>query len=514
MKKAFKSTAYPYFRSSITLGLIQNCVSFVLSLFCGYMLSALINKALLPDTGGVLLYAGLTVLALALGLPALFLLNNRQGKACSYDLQGYRESLYERMLARSISIGSEGELDVKLERDVGTVSSFMMGTVPDAIGSVIMLIGAFTLTAIADYRVALVFLFMDLLQLLPTLLYEKWARKAYIAVRRDEENYESWLVEGIRGMRTLKAYGLEKWFIGRFTRLNRRVYASGKHAEQVGTVESIVFETINAIVTYGSYIVVGLFTLLWGLPIEKIPLLIILGENLFSSTNGVYSMRVSWFSYDEAKKRIAWVTAPDTAKADGGPLLCARNITKSFNDKQVLCGASLEVGPNERVLLHGGNGSGKSTLMRIMLGLLAPDGGEAVARQGLTVSNALQQDEGMNMSGVEVSSMLLEAGQIDGAAFERISAGFGLSRELLERRLSEYSGGELKKFYLSAAFAKPADIIVLDEPTNHIDSASAEYLITLIGERSGAVLVCSHDERLLSIPWDRRVTVADGRLYG
>ena len=514
MKISQSKSTYHTFRSSIMFGLLRSCVSFALSLFCGYMLSDLINKALEQDRAGVLLYALATSAALAVGLPLLHVLSGKRGKARLYELQQFKESLYDKIIERRIDMENEGELDVKLSADCKEISKFMAESVPEAIGSMIVLAGATVLIAITDWRVCVVFTVMNLLQLVPTVVYEKWARQAYDDLMDDEDAYRGWLLEGSRGMRTLKAYGREGWFIEKFKSLNREAYCSGKRAEQVSTVEEIVFETVNAITTYGSYLVVGAFSILWGLPAAKIPILMILGENLFSSISDVYELRISQFSYEEASERIAEQTPPTVKVTSGGEtLLSVSHVKKAFAEKTVLQDASLKIGANEHLLLRGGNGSGKSTLLRVALGLERPDGGEAFMREGLAVSDALQQETGLAVSGRELMDALGEAGEVDSGEMDTIAHGFGMSEELLSRPLAEYSGTELKKFYLSAAFAKPADLIVLDEPTNHIDADSADYLLSLIQDRDGAVVVCSHDERLMRLAWDRTITVSEGRLY-
>lgn len=503
------------FRGAILFGLLQSCVSFALSLFCGYMLSGLINKALEPDRAGVGLYALATAAALAVGLPLLHVLSGRHGKAQLYESQRFQEALYDKIIERRIDVKNEGELDVRLSEDCKEISKYMTKSVPEAIGSLIVLIGATVLIAVTDRRVCIVFTLMNLLQLLPTVVYEKWAKQAYDDLMDDEDAYRGWLLEGCRGMRTLKAYGRESWFIQKLKSLNRKAYLSGKRAEQVSTVEEIVFETINAITTYGSYLVVGAFSLLWGLSAEKIPILVILGENLFSSIRDIYELRISRFSYEEASKRIAGQAAPETTALNGGEtLLSVNHVKKTFEEKTVLQDASLEVGANERLLLRGGNGSGKTTLLRVALGLERPDGGEVSMKAGTAVSIALQQETGLAVTGRELMDALGASGEVEIGALDVIAYGFGMTDELLSRPLKEYSGGELKKFCLSAAFAKRAELIVLDEPTNHIDAEAADYLLSLIKGRVGAVIVCSHDERLTRLDWDRTITLSEGRLYG
>lgn len=502
------------FHGAILFGLLQSCVSFALSLFCGYMLSGLINKALEPDRAGVGLYALATAAALAVGLPLLHVLSGRHGKAQLYESQRFQEALYDKIIERRIDVKNEGELDVKLSADCKEIAKFMTGSVPEAIGSLIVLIGATALIALTDWRVCIVFTLMNLLQLIPTVVYEKWARQAYDDLMDDEGAYRGWLLEGSRGMRTLKSYGREGWFIDKFKRLNRETYRSGKRAEQVSTVEEIVFETVNAVTTYGSYLVVGAFSMLWGLPAAKIPILVILGENLFSSIRGVYELRISQFSYEEASERIAEQTPPAANRLEGGEtLLSVDHVEKTFEEKTVLQDTSLTVAANERLLLRGGNGSGKSTLLRVALGLTEPDGGEVSRKNALTVSSAFQLETGLAATGRELMDALGEAGEVDEDKMNAIARSFGLTDELLSRPLKAYSGGELKKFYLAAAFAKRADLLVLDEPSNHIDADAAEVLLSLIQERAGAVVVCSHDERLTRLAWDRTITVSEGRIY-
>lgn len=509
----FNQTTY-CFRRSISLGLIRNCVVFALSLIVGYAISALINSAMVPDMPVVLLYVGIIVAGLAIALPFNYFIRKLQCMANLGDQQAFREDLYRRVIARNIGIDTEGELDVKLTSDFQMISSFIMNTIPEAVGSFIMLVGSIIFIAITDYRIAIVFLLMNLLQLLPTVLYEKWAREAYDKIRSDEEAYKSWLVEGHRGMRTIKAYGMEKWFRAKFIKLNKQVYLSGKRAEQVGTVEYIVAESITSIITYGSYIVLGLFSLKWGLAFDKTPLLIILGGYLFSSTGVLHDMRVSWFSYDEARKRLKHMASQQASPSDDGSLISAVDIRKKYCDKTVLDGVSLSIMPSERVILIGNNGSGKSTLLRIMLDLVSPDSGTVTKKDGLVISDSLQQETALNQPGSDIVTALKQAGEIDIKQFNFAAEGLGVTRELLERRLSEYSGGELKKFHLAVAFAKPAELMILDEPTNHIDAESADFLIELIHSRNGAVLICSHDKRFGTINWDRQFTVRDGNLYG
>src|SRR5699024_1687740 len=101
--------------------------------------------------------------------------------------------------------------------------------------------------------IGLIFFLLNLTQLLPIFLYEGWVRKIYNRTHSDEESYCSWMLEGYNGIRTIKAYGLEGWYMERYWMGNRAIVKSGKRAEQTGTLENIVFRAIDSLLNYGSY---------------------------------------------------------------------------------------------------------------------------------------------------------------------------------------------------------------------------------------------------------------------
>ena len=87
------------------------------------------------------------------------------------------------------------------------------------------------------------------------------------------------------------------------------------------------------------------------------------------------------------------------------------------------------------------------------------------------------------------------ARRIDSARFERLAEAFGIA-DCMEKRPSDCSEGQRKKFYLSLAFACPSDLLLLDDATNHLDSDSVATLLRLLHDWKGALLMVSHDGRI------------------
>ena len=171
------------------------------------------------------------------------------------------------------------------------------------------------------------------------------------------------------------------------------------------------------------------------------------------------------------------------------------SIRLTFGGTPLLEGADLVVGEGERLGLVGRNGSGKSTLLKIAAGLVEPDGGERVIRQGATV-RYLQQEP--DLTAFATTLAYVEAGLGPGDDPHRaryLLNELGLSGAEAPARLS---GGEARRAALAHAIAPAPDILFLDEPTNHLDLPAIEWLEEELAAMRSAVVLISHDRRFLS----------------
>jgi ATPase subunit of ABC transporter with duplicated ATPase domains len=214
-------------------------------------------------------------------------------------------------------------------------------------------------------------------------------------------------------------------------------------------------------------------------------------------------------------------------------LLDARQITRHLGPRAVLDAVDLRVDAGSRIGLVGPNGSGKSTLMRVLAGVETPDGGE-VRRHGSvgylpqlagTASDASARAEILERIGVAPAAReldrltgVLAGGNTDAidahaAALDRwlalggadadariaaAAADLGLDSALLERPLRTLSGGQAARAGLTVLGTARFDVVLLDEPTNHLDADGLERLAALLAERSGGVVLVSHDRAFLA----------------
>jgi len=177
------------------------------------------------------------------------------------------------------------------------------------------------------------------------------------------------------------------------------------------------------------------------------------------------------------------------------PLIQLKDIALTFGGTPLLSGVELTVASSERVCLIGRNGSGKSTLLKIAAGLVEPDRGSRFVQPGATIRYLPQEPD---FAGYRTTLDYVEAGL--GPGDDRYAAKFLLEQLGLhgDEEPARLSGGEGRRAALARVLAPSPDILLLDEPTNHLDLPTIEWLEGELDRRRSALVLISHDRRLLS----------------
>src|SRR6185437_8000780 len=178
------------------------------------------------------------------------------------------------------------------------------------------------------------------------------------------------------------------------------------------------------------------------------------------------------------------------------PLLTLQDIALTFGATPLLTGAALSVSAGDRVCLVGRNGSGKSTLLKIAAGLVEPDTGRRFAQPGATIRYLPQEPD---FAGFDTTLAYVEAGMADAANADRYRAAYLLEQLGLTgtEDPAHLSGGEASRIALARVLAPEPDILLLDEPTNHLDLPGIEWLEAELGAMKSALVLISHDRRML-----------------
>ncbi|MEN2494709.1 MAG: ABC transporter ATP-binding protein uup [Hyphomicrobiaceae bacterium hypho_1] len=195
------------------------------------------------------------------------------------------------------------------------------------------------------------------------------------------------------------------------------------------------------------------------------------------------------------------------ANLSGKMVFEVKNLAKSFNANHVVKDFSLRVARGDRIGIIGPNGVGKTTLLKLILGDLQADSGTIRRGSNLEVVTLDQNREMLNPEEMLSHAIMGGAGDtvtINGRSrhFSSYMKDFLFLTEQARSPLKVLSGGERARVQLARAFAKPSNLLVLDEPTNDLDLETLDLLQELIADYSGTVILVSHDRSFL----DRTVT--------
>ena len=177
-----------------------------------------------------------------------------------------------------------------------------------------------------------------------------------------------------------------------------------------------------------------------------------------------------------------------------------QNVTKSYQ-KPIVQNFTATILRGDKVGLLGPNGAGKTTLLKLILGVIQPDSGIATMGTRIEVAYFDQMREGLNLEATleDFISPGSEWIEINGNRkhVKSYLGDFLFAPERTNSPISTLSGGERNRLLLARLFARPANVLVLDEPTNDLDIDTLDLLEQLLQDYAGTVFLVSHDRTFL-----------------
>ena len=204
----------------------------------------------------------------------------------------------------------------------------------------------------------------------------------------------------------------------------------------------------------------------------------------------------------------------EEAEQSGRKVIRARNIGYSYGDEQVIRDFSIKIMRGDRIGLIGNNGVGKTTLLRLLIGVLEPQTGTVKRGTNLEIGYFDQLRETLDVE----KSVAYNVG--DGRTYISLNGkdrhivgylrGFLFTPKRSMTPVKSLSGGERNRVILAKLFTRPANLLILDEPTNDLDIETLEVLEQRLCEYTGTLIVVSHDRQFLDNVVTSTVAFEDG----
>ena len=191
----------------------------------------------------------------------------------------------------------------------------------------------------------------------------------------------------------------------------------------------------------------------------------------------------------------------------------AENITKTYTDRVLLVGVTLNLNEGDKVGVVGINGTGKSTLLKIVAGIETANSGYIQRIPGVRISYLPQNPEFKN-GGTVLEQVFSSNPQLRTAKeYEAKAILTRLGITDFDKQVSLLSGGQKKRVAIAAALVCPCELLILDEPTNHLDSEMVAWLEDFLSKFKGALLMVTHDRYFLDRVANRIVEVDHAHVY-
>ena len=192
------------------------------------------------------------------------------------------------------------------------------------------------------------------------------------------------------------------------------------------------------------------------------------------------------------------------------------DVTIFYSEKELMNNVFLTISEGDRIGVVGRNGAGKSTFLRLLSGKEEPDHGEISVKRGMSVAYlpqtpVLREDDTITRAALDY----LPARQGEdpsSAAYEAQTILTQLGFADLNQPVRELSGGQKMRVALAGALCRKSDVLLFDEPTNHIDLDMAQWLEDRLLKYRGTLIVVTHDRYLLERAFSRIFEVGDGKV--
>lgn len=194
-------------------------------------------------------------------------------------------------------------------------------------------------------------------------------------------------------------------------------------------------------------------------------------------------------------------------------ILNIEHVSKVFGEKVIFDDVTYGVHQGDKIGIIGINGTGKTTILKIIAGLEEPDEGQVITQNGLRITYLPQNPEFPPNATIldYVADGKWQKDWATASEAANVLNKLGITNH--EEKIEHLSGGQKKRVALARTLVNPADVLILDEPTNHIDNEMASWLEDYLQKFKGALIMVTHDRYFLDRVTNKILEISHGKLY-
>ncbi len=196
-------------------------------------------------------------------------------------------------------------------------------------------------------------------------------------------------------------------------------------------------------------------------------------------------------------------------------LLTCENLKKSYTEKPLITDVSMSIHETDKIGLVGVNGTGKSTLLKMIAGEIEPEGGTIIRSRELKAGYLPQNpyyDPKTCVLHQAMEYIRKAGGNVEEYKCKAMLGKLGLENRM-EMKMEELSGGQRKRVAMAAVLAQDTNLLILDEPTNHMDSDIIEWMEKFLQSYKGALFMITHDRYFLDRVTNKIAEIQKGKLF-
>lgn len=455
----------------------------------------------------------LMLIMLAISIISTIVIEKKKTKAIhNCKMQIYRSFLKQQFYY--LNKTSQGDTIEKFNDDFETISNLYTNMYPNLFVGIATIVSYSVFIGLQDIKIATFLLVISLIQIIPQIVIKKFKKENYEDTRNIESEITECTIEAYRGFKTIKLYNLRNWYLKRLKVLQSSLQQIGSKAEIIGMFEDTTNNIITYVLKYGTYALVGFFILQGKIETSMGVEVISLSAGLFSAVLSVLSLVSKFAVFSVAEKRFEQYfnrTNNEDVEIDlNASVLTANKATFCYDNKSILNELSLNLQLDKITLIKGSNGCGKTTFIKLILGFfkccsgeITIDGTETYKIPEENLNNMFfympQEDVDLSITPIELFETMFTE-KMSKQLFLKNALDYGLTTDILGNSvITDLSGGEKKKVYLSIAFASGRKTLLLDEPTNHLDSQGKVKFVEMLKMYKPGAIIISHDNYLDAI---------------